>query len=235
MKGIILAAGLGKRLMPLTACTPKALLPMGDDFLIAQSINLLKRDSIIEEICVVVSPQHATQFMLALGDGYRYGTKITYQVQHEPNGIAGALKTCEKWAKGYNIVVTLADTIFMPWKQFDFRWKRGATCYSYRVQDPYWCGCVERGPGGVVTQIVEKPGPGYDKSNEVLIGLYEYDQSVWQRLDRLTPSARGELEITDLNNDYLRTRELEVVEFAGLWHDAGTDLEAYVSGWEVGK
>lgn len=234
MKGIILAAGHGKRLLPFTSVVPKALLPVKKNFLIDFSLKLF--DSVgIQDVCVVISPNHATAFATALGSSRNFpygshGLDLTYRIQTEPKGIAHALSTCERWAAGEQVLVALADTIFIPYTHPPFH--EGATCFSYKVENPYWCGCVERDDVGKVLNLVEKPGEGYNKSKEVLIGLYAYDNSVFDRIRELKPSERGELEITDLNLHYLKSGDLHVESFNGFWHDAGTDLNAYLGAWK---
>src|SRR5581483_9113921 len=155
-----------------------------------------------------------------------------YIPQMEARGIANALYVCKEWAKGAALTVVLGDTIFVPDKTMDLYkpdWKPGARCFSYKVDNPYWCGCVKRENGKVV-DLVEKPGEGW-YGDEVLIGLYQYDVTVFGRISDLNPSARGELEITDLNRSYLASYELEVIPFQGKWFDAGTDLASYHQAW----
>lgn len=223
-KGIVLAAGKGTRLQPLTLAIPKALLPVKNRFLIDYSLDMLW----MYDTAIVVNPEQAGLFMKV------YGNKYTYIVQEEANGIAGALDVCRKWVGDSEIVVMLGDTIFEnKYTKAGFpNFKGGARCWSYEVENPYWCGCVEREDGEVVN-LVEKPGEGYTKSREVLIGLYEYDNTVWDRIDDLEYSDRGELEITDLNKSYLATGELTVMPFNGLWYDAGTDMESYLGAWQI--
>ncbi len=223
-KGIILAAGKGRRLHPFTKVVPKALLPIGKKFLIDYSIELL-RGMGINDIAIVVNPEQAGLFMKV------YGNRFSYISQESANGIAGGLKVCEDWADGGDITVVLGDTIFKLGK-YPGVFSNGARCFSYEVENPYWCGCVERENGKVIN-LVEKPGDGYTKSKEVLIGLYQYDATVFERIEDLEYSARGELEITDLNRSYLEDGELEVVPFDGLWYDAGTDMDSYLGAWNL--
>lgn len=227
MKGVILAGGKGTRMYPLTLHTNKALLPVGDKPLIAYPIELM-RDSGIAEICIVARSEHATQFVRSLGNGEAYGVDITYRFQDEARGIADALKLARRWVGDSPFAVMLGDTILE--KSFgpeidQFLDEFESSIFITEIEDPSWCGVVELDEAGRPVAIEEKPAN--PKSNDVAIGLYLYDRRAWEYLDRLVPSARGELEITDLNNCYIADGLLNAKRLRGWWIDAGTDMAAY--------
>ena len=233
MKGIILAAGRGTRLAPLTDFIPKCLLPVRGKPLAQHSVEAMVRAG-IRDICLVVRPDQASQFALAFGDGSRLGCDLTLTFQSTAGGIADAMKAARSWSQSGDddgdVMVLLGDTIYghafrQDAKSFDFKVHYAATIYAAYAEDPSWCAQLERDNSLEVLNIHEKPS--LLVSHEVVPGCYLYTSDVWERIDHLIPSERGELEITDLNLSYLRDGLLEVISYVGEWTDAGTDMAAY--------
>ncbi len=223
MKGIILAGGLGQRLHPLTKVTNKHLLPVGNKPMIYYPIQTLV-DAGIEDILIVTGGNSAGDFLRLLGNGKHFGLKhINYTYQEKEGGIAEALGLAEHFAGTNRIVVILGDNIIeksiaksvAKYK----KQKHGARIILKEVPDPERFGVAEI-KNGKVTHIVEKPGK--PKSHYAVTGVYMYDSRVFQIIKTLKPSGRGELEITDVNNVYIRRREMEYDILDGQWTDAGT-------------
>jgi len=226
MKGIILAGGTGSRLAPLTTATNKSLLPIGPWPMIWHPIKKLQHVG-IQEIMIVTSRDHMGDVVRCLGSGAELGVQLTYRVQDEAGGIAQALGLCGSWAGVDDVLVILGDNIF----EDDLSsWLSGAGCCLWlkKVTDPSRFGVARLDPedNGKLIGIVEKPtdwvGPGF-----AVTGIYGYDHRVWDIIRKLTPSARGELEITDVNNAYIAMGEVEYRILKGWWTDAGTP-ESYV-------
>lgn len=226
MKGVILAGGLGTRLWPLTKVTNKCLLPVYDKPMIYYPIQSFV-DSGIDDILLVCGGNAAGEFLRVLGNGEEFGLKhLHYTYQSEPRGIADALGLAEEWADGESIAVFLADNILEnPFSDDVESFESGAKIFLTEVAHPEFYGVVEV-HGSKVISIEEKPK--YPKSNLIAIGLYMYDESVWDYIKNLEPSIRGELEITDLNNHFLAEDELEAREISGFWADAGESFEGYM-------
>lgn len=222
MKGVILAGGLGTRLHPLTHITNKALLPVYDKPMILYPLETL-RNSGIKEIMIVCSPDHSGHFMDFLGSGEQYGVKLAYAVQTKATGIAAALVLAEDFADRDFIAVTFGDNIFEHNFSKDIlkceQDRCGAMVFLKKVRDPRRFGVPEIS-GGKVIKIEEKPKK--PKSNYAVTGFYIYDNSVFKKIKKLKPSARGELEVTDLNNLYIKERTLAWTEIKGNWFDVGT-------------
>ena len=226
MKGIVLAAGKGTRLYPMTKPVSKPLLPVYDKPLIYYPVSVLMQAG-ISEIMVIVPPGETDTFSALLGDGSQYGVTIAYAEQPVPRGIADALLIGREFVGDDSVCLVLGDNIFYTPTLSNTLKKAaannaGATVFGYWVEDPRPFGVVEFGKDGKAISIEEKPRQ--PKSNYIIPGLYFYDNQVMDIAANLTPSARGELEITDVNLEYLRRGQLQVVplERDFVWLDAGT-------------
>lgn len=226
MKGIILAAGKGTRLYPMTKPVCKPLLPVYDKPLIYYSIAVLM-EADIQDIMIIIPTDEEDTFRKLLGDGSAFGVHITYAVQHVARGIADAFLVAEDFVAGDSACLVLGDNIFYA-KDLREKLKQaaatrhGATVFGYYVEDPRAFGVVEFDEQGKAISLEEKPK--HPKSNYIIPGLYFYDSDVLQLAKTLQPSARGELEITDLNRLYLENGKLQVIPLASdfVWMDAGT-------------
>lgn len=226
MKGIILAAGKGTRLYPMTKPVCKPLLPVYDKPLIYYSIAVLM-EADIRDIMIIIPPDEEQTFRKLLGDGSAFGVQITYAVQYVARGIADAFLVAEDFVQGDSACLILGDNIFYA---KDLREKlmqaasnpNGATVFGYYVDDPRAFGVVEFDEDGKAISLEEKPK--HPKSNYIIPGLYFYDAEVLALAKTLQPSARGELEITDLNRLYLESGKLQVIPLESdfVWMDAGT-------------
>tara|TARA_Y100001963_G_scaffold32603_1_gene45152 strand:- start:846 stop:1553 length:708 start_codon:yes stop_codon:yes gene_type:complete len=217
MKGIILAGGNGTRLRPMTKILNKSLLPIYDKPMIYYVIDTLKSLG-CKEVMIISGKEHAGQIMNLLGAGLQRGVALTYRVQEEAGGIAAALKLCESFAGDDNIAVCLGDNIFENGFK-DIKFESGAHIFLKDVPDPERFGIAEVTFNEVIS-IVEKPDN--PKSNLCVTGLYLYDKQVWNIIKGLVPSTRGELEITDVNNEYIRKNQMTYTRVEGFWCDAGT-------------
>ena len=235
MKGIILAGGAGSRLYPLTLVASKQLQPVYDKPMVYYPLTTLIEGG-IRDICLISTPQDLPRFRQLLGDGSRFGLTIDYREQAKPEGIAQAFLIAESFIGQDAVALILGDNIFYGGDTFqrafaDF--KSGATIFGYHVNDPERYGVVEFDAQGKAVSIEEKPRS--PKSNFAVPGLYIYDNEVIRITKALQPSARGELEITAVNVEYLRRGTLRVQRLARgfAWLDAGTssslhDASAYV-------
>lgn len=232
MIGIVLAGGSGTRLAPLTLLANKHALPLGNVPMIHHSIDLLQKIG-IGRVIVVCGDSDAAKFMRYLKDGAAFDVQLTYTYQDRPGGIAEALGLCRAFAAGDQVFVVLADngvqyvdTLAQAVRELGHpdHW-RDAAIFTTAVDEPQHYGVIARDPAGRVTAIVEKPKQ--PPSNLAVTGFYLYPPDVFDVVRTLVPSARGELEITDVNNYYLRERRLCMYELDGAWWDAGESLAQY--------
>jgi len=233
MKGVILAGGLGTRMLPLTRVTNKHLLPVYDKPMIYYPIECLVNAG-IEEIMIVTGGNHAGDFLKLLGNGQAFGLlDLHYTYQEGEGGIAAALRLAEHFADGEKIIVVLGDNIIennirSAVADF-FTQPKGGKILLKEVPDPQRFGVVEL-ENGKIARIVEKPAQ--PKSNLAVIGIYMYDRKVFEIIKTLKPSGRGELEITDVNNAYLADGTLTHSVLDGWWTDAGT-FESLDRAWRM--
>jgi len=222
LKGVVLAGGTGSRLFPLTKVTNKHLLPVGQAPMIWHPVWKMKQGG-IEEILIVTGTEHMGAVVGCLGSGREFGCRFTYKVQDEAGGIAQALALAENFAGSDPLCVILGDNIFQdplgPQAEIYARQGRGARILLKEVEDPERFGVAEV-RGDRVVGIEEKPRA--PKSNLSVTGIYFYDATVFDIIRTVRPSGRGELEITDVNNAYIRREEMSYGTFDGWWSDAGT-------------
>lgn len=223
MKGIVLAGGLGSRLFPLTKITNKHLLPIYDKPMIYYPIQTLV-DAGIEDILVVTGGRNAGDFLRLLANGKEFGLRhLNYAYQEGEGGIAEALALAEHFAEGDRLCVVLGDNLVQnsirPAVEAFLKQPAGARILLKEVPDAERFGVAEIS-GDRILGIEEKPAR--PKSNFAVTGIYLYDETVWQKVKTLKPSARGELEITDVNNAYIREGTMSFSYLDGWWTDAGT-------------
>jgi len=222
MKGVIIAGGKGTRLYPLTKVVNKNILQVYDKPLIYYPILTL-RDAGIKDILLISGPGHAGQFLDLLGSGKELGVDLSYDIQEEPKGVAHCIAVAEDFADNGPIAVILGDNIYednLKEAVDDFKKQgKGAKVALKQVHDPERFGVAELG-GDKIVSIVEKPKK--PKSNWIVVGFYLYDNQVFDVIRTLKLSDRGEYEITDLNNKYLKEGTLTGYKLKGEWIDAGT-------------
>jgi len=224
MKGIVLAGGLGTRLMPLTKVINKQLLPVYNKPLIYYPILTLKEAG-IKDILIISGPGHAGQLLDSLGSGKELGVDLSYDIQEEPKGIAHGLAIAEDFADNDHIALILGDNIFedsLKKAVDDFKKQaKGAKIIIKQVSDPERFGVAQfNKKGDKIAKIIEKPKN--PPSNWMVTGFYLYDNRVFDIIRKLKPSARGEYEVTDLNNFYVNEKTMTYQKAKGKWLDAGT-------------
>jgi len=224
MKAIILAGGLGTRLRPLTLISNKHALPVYDRPMAFHIVGYLKEAG-VTNIMLVSGREHCGDLIGLLGSGRDLGVELTYRVQEDADGIAGALKLCEDWAQGENVVVVLGDNLLENGIKpiidtYKSQGEQGGMIAVIEVPDPHRFGVATLDPTGKVINLVEKPKD--PESNLAVIGVYLYDSEVWSIIPTLKPSARGEYEITDVNRAYMNRGNLYCTKVTGWWTDAGT-------------
>lgn len=239
MKAIILAGGKGSRLYPLTQVSSKQLQAVFDKPMIYYPVTILIAAG-INEICLIMTQEDLPRFKSLLGDGSAWGVTFDYKIQEKPEGIAQAFLIAEDFINGDDVVLMLGDNIFsggdaVPRAIMEF--KGGATIFAYHVKNPEQFGVVEFELNGKVLSLEEKPS--MPKSSYAVPGLYIYDHQVVEIARKLTPSKRGELEITDVNREYLHRDQLRVHRLSRgyAWLDAGTttalqEASAYIQAIE---
>ena len=225
-KGIILAGGKGTRLHPVTYVVSKQLLPVYDKPMIYYPLSTLMLAG-IKNILIITSPEDKDLFFKLLGDGSKYGIKINYAIQNKPEGIAQAFIIGKKFIEESNVALILGDNLFhgdnlINQLKNSFNLEDGASIFAYPVSDPERYGVVEFNSLGKALSIEEKPKK--PKSKFAITGLYFYDNSVIEKAEKLKPSKRGELEITDLNKLYMKEGKLqvEIMNRGMTWLDTGT-------------
>lgn len=235
MKGIVLAGGAGSRLYPLTQVASKQLQPVYDKPMVYYPLTVLIAAG-ISQICLISTPDDLPRFQQLLGDGSQWGISIEYREQARPEGIAQAFLIAESFIGNDNVALILGDNIFLGGDAFPralSEFSGGASIFAYHVNDPQRYGVVEFDALGQAISLEEKPVQ--PRSNFAVPGVYLYDNEVVEMARQLKPSARGELEITDINKDYLSRGKLRVIRMSrgSVWLDSGTssslhDASAYV-------
>jgi len=235
MKGIILAGGAGSRLYPLTRVASKQLQPVYDKPMVYYPLTTLIEGG-VREFCLISTPHDLPRFEQLLGDGSQWGLSIEYREQRKPEGIAQAFRIAESFIGQDSVTLILGDNVFYGGESFQqafSEFAEGAVIFGYHVQDPERYGVVDFDANGLAISIEEKPEA--PRSNYAVPGLYIFDNEVVAITKALKPSARGELEITDVNMEYLRRGKLKVYRLARgfAWLDAGTssslhEASAYV-------
>ena len=219
-KAIILAGGSGTRLAPMTHFINKHLLAVYDNPMIFHPLKTLVEAG-LTDIMIITGHEHAGGFINLLGNGENYGCNLTYRVQQQPNGIAGALSLCKEFVGDDPFAVILGDNIFEDSiKPAVFHHDENyAQIFLKEVPDPKRFGVADIKDGEIIS-IIEKPRE--PATNFAVTGLYFYNKEVWPMIDKLEPSGRGELEITDINNNYVEFGKMKHRIIKGYWSDAGT-------------
>ncbi len=229
MKGVILAGGKATRLRPLTKVTNKHLLPIYDKPLIYYPLQAMAAAG-VRDVLITTNPEHAGHFIQLIGSGREFGLKVAYELQEEAGGLAQAVGLARTFVGNDKVLVLLGDNIFTqnlrPAVERFSTQDRGAVIFGVEMEHPEQYGVIEM-DGERVVEIEEKPSQ--PKSNLIQTGIYMYDERVWSFMDQLKPSARGELEITDLNNIYVHEGTMRCETLDGYWIDAGTSYDELLS------
>lgn len=236
IKGVILAGGKGTRLWPVTKVVSKHLLPIDNQPVIFYPITTL-RNAGIKDILVVCGSEHTQQYVEVLGSGKEFGVNFSYAIQQEPGGIAQGLGLAKSFAEGNSVALILGDNIFGDdlsdaIKKFSKK-EKGATVVLKEVHDPERFGVASFSKDGAIKNIVEKPKK--PASNWAVTGFYLYDNRVFDVIKTLKPSARGEYEITDVNNFYVKEGTMDHFKLKKFWVDAGTFDSLYLANTLVRK
>jgi glucose-1-phosphate thymidylyltransferase len=231
MKGVILCGGSGTRLKPLTNIINKHLLPVYNQPMIYYPIRTLVNSG-IKDIMLVCGGNNAGDFLRIVGNGQEFGLKhVAYTYQKEAGGIAQALSLAEDWVNNEPVCVILGDNIIhLPISNYVEMFVNNpdyARIFLTEVDHPEWYGVVTLNDKGDVVKITEKPKN--PKSNLIAVGLYMYNETVWKYIKSLTVSARKELEVTDLNNVFLKNHKLKAHKLDGFWGDAGESIDTYLN------
>lgn len=221
MKAIILAGGNGTRLRPLTNCLHKSILPIFNKPMIFYSLEAIAKTG-IKDVIIIISPIVVSTYLKLVGSGARFGLNVSFKVQENPMGISHAILECESEIKGHNVLVYLSDNIFGP--DFDFspavaNFNEGCELFFKKVPDPQRFG-VPTLDGRKVLRLTEKPEK--PDSDYACVGLYIFDTKACEYIKTLEPSARGEYEVTDLNNIYIQDGAAKANFLDAFWSDAGT-------------
>lgn len=237
MKGILLTGGMGSRLQPLTNVTNKHLLPVYDKPMVYYPIETMVNSG-INDILIVCGGNSASEFIRVLENGETFGLKqFHYRYQSQPRGVADALSLAEVWAGNDPIAVFLGDNIFEDTfkdiiKQFEHD-PKGAMIFGTEVNHPENYGVIIQDEFENIIEIQEKPEN--PQSNLIATGLYLYDNTVWGYIKQLSPSARGELEITDVNNHYIKKGVMKCQKIKGEWYDCGENFDGYLDAQNAAK
>lgn len=219
MRGVIVCGGLGSRLRPLTQIYNKNLLPLGgSNFMIDFPIKAVISAG-VKDLLIIIGPEHASSMIGLLGSGAKHNLNITYKIQDSPNGIAAALSLAEDFAAGDDILVILGDNVFDADLSSLLPYNSNASVAYYEVPDPERFGVLVFDKDGKPESVVEKPKIA--PSNKAVVGVYSYPSDVFDKIRTLKPSARGEYEVTDLNNLYFAEKRMSCYELKGFWIDAG--------------
>lgn len=222
MKAVVLCGGEGTRLRPLTRCVNKNLLPVGNKPMIMYPLERLKSAGVVQ-VCIITGAEHMGDVVDLLRSGSEHGLDITYRVQEKPNGISAAISLAEDFVNNDQFIVILGDNVFDADLTPLVRKLEQTDCACVlvkEVSDPERFGVVAYDSYGKIVDILEKPK--CPPSNDIVIGVYGYQANAFDHIRTLKPSARGEYEVTDLNNCYLREGKLLVEKIDGFWIDCGT-------------
>lgn len=232
-KAVLLCGGSGSRLMPLTKVTNKALLPVYNKPMVYHAIHFLV-ESGIRDILIVCGGNSLGEFLPLIGNGEDFGLEsITYRVQREPKGIADALSLAKEWSNNESICLMLSDNIFEnDIKEHVSQFIDGCYIFLTTVSNPqdYGVATLDADNKSIIN-IIEKPKT--PQSNKIVTGIYLYDNTVWNKLESLTVSERGELEITDINNLYLKEKAVQAFDLNGWWSDCGENLNVYFNACKL--
>ena len=232
MKGIILAGGSATRLRPCTKITSKQLLPVYNRPMIYYPLNTLIKAG-IKDILIIIAPEYAGHFLNLLGSGKEFNVNFTYEIQEEPKGLADAFIIGEQFIGNDNVTMILGDNIFEDDLNEDIKsFSSGGRVFAKKVKDPARFGVVEFDNNKKAISIEEKPK--LPKSDYAVTGIYIYDNKVVEIAKNIKPSERGEIEITDINNYYLKNNKLDVRLINGEWLDAGT-FDSYLEAQILAK